>query len=97
MKLGHGTASVTTGVTKVIRPITRAVYGHSFCLVVLVGPWMGKIALDYGRVGLKVGHKTASRTAVRFEVGGPVTRRTYRHCFCHISWVDLQLGKTVLD
>ena len=58
---------------------------------------MGKIALDYGRVGLKLSHRTASRTAVRLEVGGPVTGCTYRHCFCHIPWMDLRLGKTVLD
>lgn len=88
VKLGHRPASVTTVVSEVIRPIIGGFYGHRFCLVPLMGPWRVKVALDYGRVGLKLGHRTASRIAVRFEVGGPVTRGTYRHCFCHIPGMD---------
>lgn len=88
VKLGHRPPSVTTVGPEVIRPITGGVYGHSFCLVPLMGPWRVKVALEYGRAGLKLGHSTTSRTAVRFEVGGPVTRGTYRHCFCHIPGMD---------
>ena len=96
VKLGHGTVSGTI-VSEVIRLITGGVCGDSFCIVPLMGPWMGKIALDYGIMWLKLGHKTVSQTAVRFQVGEPVTRGTYRHYFCHLPGMDFQLGKTVLD
>lgn len=58
--------------------VTGDMYRHDFC-------WVPK-GQDCNQMGLKLGHRAASKSTFRSEIIRPVTRSTEDHGFHHDPW-----------